>query len=270
MQLDGVLGYHGWQWLFIIEGLPAMLLPIAVWKYMPDGPHEASWLTADEKRWIQKEVESDREKVSVTKTESSVKGVFTNPMVWAFSFIYFVSTTTNYGLSMFMPQIIKQLGFSTMQTGFVMFVPYIIGCAGMLIIGYLSDRHKERKWHLIACCMMIAIGLGVAGWLGNTIGAIGAMCFAAIGIMGFKGPFWPLPSAYLSGAGAAAGIALINSVGNLGGFAGPYAVGLAKQMTGSFTNGLYALAAVALAGAFLTFFVIKVHKPQETEQTMSK
>ncbi|MDR3565786.1 MAG: MFS transporter [Negativicutes bacterium] len=262
MELDGALGYQGWQWLFILEGVPAMLLPFAVWKYMPDGPHEASWLNEEEKRWITKELASDGETVAVSKVESSVKGVFTNPMVWAFCFIYFVSTTTNYGLSMFMPQIIKQLGFSTMQTGFVMFVPYIIGCAGMLVIGYLSDRNKERKWHLIASCLMIAIGLGVAGWCGNTIWAIVAMCFAAIGIMGFKGPFWPLPSAYLSGAGAAAGIALINSVGNLGGFAGPWAVGLAKQMTGSFSSGLYALAAVALAGAFLTFFVVKVKKQQ--------
>jgi ACS family tartrate transporter-like MFS transporter len=260
MQLDGTWGFAGWQWLFLLEGLPAVVLPVAVWLLLPDGPRDASWLNDEEKAWIERELASDRETVAVAKSESRIMGVFTNPMVWAFSFIYFVSTTTNYGLSLFMPQIIKQLGFSTMQTGFIMFVPYIIGCAGMLVIGQLSDRNKERKWHLIVSLLMIAAGLGAAGWLGNTVAAIGAMCFAAIGIMGCKGPFWPLPSAYLHGAGAAAGIALINSVGNLGGFAGPWAVGLAKQVTGSFSSGLYALAAVGLAGALLTFFVVKVKK----------
>jgi MFS transporter, ACS family, tartrate transporter len=149
-----------------------------------------------------------------------------------------------------------------MQTGFIMFVPYIIGCAGMLLIGWSSDRQKERKWHLIVCLLIITIGLGAAGWLGNTVGSIGAMCIAAIGIMGFKGPFWPVPSAYLQGAGAAAGIALINSVGNLGGFVGPYAIGLAKQVTGSFSGGLYLLAAMNLVGAILIIFALKVRKEQ--------
>jgi ACS family tartrate transporter-like MFS transporter len=175
---------------------------------------------------------------------------------------------------MFLPQIIKQQGFSTMQTGLIMSIPYIAGCIGMLAIGYLSDRNKERKWHLIGSLMLIAIGLGIAGLLGNTIGAIVAICFAAIGIMGCKGPFWPLPSAYLSGAGAATGIALVNSVGNLGGFVGPWAVGLAKQTTNSFSSGLYALASVALAGAIITFFAVKVHKiyskPDILEETSVK
>ena len=113
-----------------------------------------------------------------------------------------------------MPQIIKQQGFSTMQTGLISSIPYLFGCIGMLAIGYLSDRFKERKWHLIVGLLLIAVGLGAAGLLGP-IGAIMMLCVATIGIMGVKGPFWPIPSAYLSGAGAAAGIAFINSVGNL-------------------------------------------------------
>jgi ACS family tartrate transporter-like MFS transporter len=260
MQLDGALGFKGWQWLFVLEGLPAVIMPIAVLMLLPDKPSKAPWLNEKEKKWLEKELESDREAVAVKKAESSIAKVFTNPFVWAFCFIYFANVCTNYGLSMFLPQIIKQQGFSTMQTGFIMSLPYIAGCAGMLIIGYLSDRFKERKWHLIASLLITAVGLGIAGWLGSTVGAIAAIIFGAIGIMGCKGPFWPLPSAYLTGAGAAAGIALINSVGNLGGFVGPYMLGWTKQVTNSFSGGLYFLALVALAGAVATFFTVKVVK----------
>ena len=260
MHLDGLLGFKGWQWLFLIEGLPPLFLSFAVWYLLPNGPRDAMWLTDEEKRWLEHELQSDRELVAVEKAESSVWRIFTNPVVWAFSFIYFGSTTTNYGLSMFLPQIIKQQGFSTMQTGLIMSIPYVAGCIGMLVIGYLSDRNKERKWHLIGSLLLIALGLGAAGALGNTIGAIVAICFAAVGIMGCKGPFWPLPSAYLSGAGAAAGIAWINSLGNLGGFFGPWVVGLAKQLTNNFSSGLYALASVAVASAIVTFITVKVRK----------
>lgn len=263
MQLDGALGYKGWQWLFILEGLPAVFLTLAVLKLMPDVPSEAPWLTENEKRWLEKELISDHEKVTVSKKETSIMGVLTNPLIWVFAFIYLCNTGSNLGLSMFLPQIIKASGFSTMQTGFLMAIPYIAGCIGMLAIGHSSDHFKERKWHLTGSLIIAAIGLGLAGFLGNSVGAIAALCFATVGIMGGKGPFWPLPSAYLSGAGAATGLALINSIGNLGGFFGPWAVGLAKQMTNTFSGGLYALALIALAGAICT--VISVKHKQKAE-----
>jgi ACS family tartrate transporter-like MFS transporter len=257
---DGMLAYKGWQWLYIIEGLPAIIMVIAVLKLLPDTPSKASWLNNDEKRWLEKELETDRENISVERRESGVWKVLSNPVIWLFGFIYFANTGSNLGLSMFLPQIIKQQGFSTMETGLITSIPYITGCIGMLLLGYSSDRFKERKWHVITALMMITIGLGTAGYLGSTVGAIVAISFATIGIMGCKGPFWPLPSTYLSGAGAAAGIALINSLGNLGGFAGPYVVGWAKQVTNSFTGGLYALALLTLAGALVAFFTVKTVK----------
>jgi MFS transporter, ACS family, tartrate transporter len=260
MQLDGVLGYKGWQWLFVLEGLPAILLTFAVLKLMPDKPSDASWLNENEKRWLEQELISDHEAVAVVKKESSIMRVFTNPLIWAFAFIYLCNTASNLGLSMFLPQIIKEAGFSTMQTGFLMSIPYIAGCIGMLAIGHSSDHYKERKWHLTGSLTIAAAGLGIAGLLGSSVGAIIALCFATIGIMGTKGAFWPLPSAYLSGAGAAAGLALINSVGNLGGFVGPWAVGLAKQTTHTFSGGLYALSLIALSGAIITIISVKVHK----------
>jgi ACS family tartrate transporter-like MFS transporter len=216
MQLDGALGFKGWQWLFLLEGVPAVLLPILVLTVLTDNPAVARWVTDAEKQWLLRELESDREHVAVKKIASSVRHVFTSPMVWAFCLIYFGSTCSNYGLSMFMPQIIKQLGFTTMQTGFIMFIPYLTGCIGMLGIGYSSDRFKERKWHVIGSFLIISIGLGVAGRLGPTLAALMLLCIANFGIMGSKGAFWPLPSAYLTGPAAAAGIAFINSVANLG------------------------------------------------------
>lgn len=259
LQLDGLLGLHGWQWLYILEGVPAAVLPIAVLTLLPDNPTKASWLTEEEKDWLWQELEQDRERGSGKPTASIAKA-FTNPIILALGFIYFADTGANLGLSMFLPQIIKAQGFSNLQTGFLSSIPYITGCVGMLTVGYLSDRYKERKWHLIACLMMIAIGLGTAGYLGNSVGAIVAISFATLGIMGAKGPFWPIPSAYLTGAGAAAGIALINSMGNLGGFAGPYMVGLAKRLTNSFSGGLYALALMTFLGAIVTIIAVRMDK----------
>jgi len=155
---------------------------------------------------------------------------------------------------------IQQQGYTTMQIGFLSAIPYLFGIAGMLGIGHTSDHFKERKWHLIGSLLLISIGLGTAGWLGSSFVAIMLICVAAIGIMGCRGPFWPLPAAYLSGAGAAAGIALINSLGNLGGFAGPYMIGWAKHVTKSYSGGLYMLAFVSLAAIVVTFFIVKVCK----------
>ena len=206
MQLNGALGFKGWQWLFLLEGLPAILLPIIVLFVLPDKPAQASWLSESEKRWLERELESDREKVAVKKTETGVAKMFSSPIVWAFCLIYFANVGSNYGLSLFMP-IIKQLGFSTMQTGFIMFVPYLAGAIGMMGIGYFSDRFKERKWHLIASLLITSLGLGTAGWLGPTAGAIVMLCVATVGIMGVKGRFGRYRRRYLGGAGAAAGIA---------------------------------------------------------------
>lgn len=262
MQLDGIFGYKGWQWLFVLQGIPAMLGPIAVWRFLPSSPREASWLSEAERSWLERELESDRESVVVKKRESGILKTLTNPIMWAFALIYMTTAATNYGLSMFLPQIIKQQGYTTMQTGMIMAIPYIAGCAGMLLIGYSSDRRKERKWHLITALTIVAVGLGTAGFLGSTTGAIAAICLGAVGIMSSKIPLWPVVTAYTSGAGAAAGIALINSVGNLGGFVGPYIVGVTKQITNSFTSGLYALAGLAVMGILLTLITIKVNKSQ--------
>jgi len=260
--LNGLHGLHGWQWLFLIEGIPGVLAAYFVLRMLPDNPSKATWLTEDEKQWLAQELVADAERVAAV-AKPSIWGAMTNPVVWMFGFVYFANTGANLGISMFLPQMIKAQGFTTTQTGFMSAVPYLFGIIGMLGIGYSSDHFKERKWHVIFCLMLIAVSLGLAAYLGNGRTALMLICVGAIGIMGCKGPFWPLPSAYLTGAGAAAGIALINSLGNLGGFTGPYIIGWARQATGSFSGGLYGLAALALIAVFVTFFTVKVKKVEK-------
>jgi ACS family tartrate transporter-like MFS transporter len=259
--LDGAWGLKGWQWLFITEGLPAVVLPVLVLFVLPDEPTDAKWLSEAEKSWLEHELEADREKVAVKKTESSALRSLANPMVWALCIIYFARTGCNYGLGLFMPQIIKAQGYSTLATGWIMLVPYVLGAIAMLSFGWSSDRMKERKWHLIIAFLIIIFGLGGAGLAGPTTLSLVLLCVGSIGINGSNPPFWPLPAAYLSGSGAAAGIALVNSVGNLGGFAGPYIVGWARQVTKGFSGGLYALAALGVVGTLFTLFAVKSQAP---------
>ena len=261
LQLDGWQGLKGWQWLFLIEGFPAVLGTVAVLVYLTDRSSVAKWLTSQEKAWIEGQLAADRETAAGVKQSSKLLDVFRNPAIIALSFIYFCATGANLGLSFFLPQMIKQQGFSNVQVGFITSLPYVVGCVGMLVIGYLSDKTKERRWFLVATMVMAAIGLSLAAVFGGSVWSIVALCFAAIGILGCKGPFWPLPAAYLSGTAMAGGIAFINSIGNLGGFAGPYLVGWIKDATGTYSGGLYALAGLTLAAAVVTIVFVRGRGP---------
>jgi ACS family tartrate transporter-like MFS transporter len=260
MEMNGIWGLKGWQWLFILEGIPGIFLTVVTLKLLTDSPKMAKWLSEDEKAWLKHEIaldEAARPPMTSTADGSAVLSVLKHPAILALSFVYFCATATNLGVSLFLPQIIKQQGFTNIQTGLLAATPYIVGCVGMLAIGWMSDRFKERKKFLAATMFIAALGLGAAGWLGSSIGAIAAICFATIGILGCKGPFWPLPSRYLTGASAAAGIAFINSVGNLGGFFGPSIVGAVKDYTNTFSSGLYALAGMAFVAALATVIFVK-------------
>ena len=240
--------------------MPGVLLTLVVLKVLPDTPQSAKWLAAEERQWLAEELEKDVKASPAAGRNGahlSVMQVFKHPAVLVLCFIYFCATATNLGVSLFLPQIVKQQGFSNMQTGLISAVPYIFGCIGMMGIGYLSDRHNERKGYVIAAMLIAATGLGLAGWFGNTVTAIAALCIATIGILGIKGPFWPLPSVYLTGASAAAGIAFINSLGNLGGFVGPSIVGMARELTGNFESGLYALSGLAVAAALVALVGVR-------------
>ena len=263
LQLDGILALRGWQWLFILEAIPAILLAFAVLALMTDRPARAKWLEPPERDWLEGVLEAERSSKLKAHGELTLYQALTNPTVLLLSSIYFTIVTATYGITFFLPPILKALGLSDFATGFATALPYTIGTIGMLAWSWSSDRHNERRMHFIVACLLATVGLIAVGWLTGSYWAILAMSFAAIGLYGSKPAFWPLPSAFLTGSAAAGGIALVNSIGNLGGFVGPYAVGWIKDSTSSFEAGLYFLGACALASAALAFFGLRAGVVEE-------
>jgi ACS family tartrate transporter-like MFS transporter len=261
LQLDGVLGLKGWQWLFMLEAVPAVLLAFAVLALMTDRPAKAAWLAPDERDWLEQTLAAERRAITRQHSELTLWQALTEPRVLALSAIYFTVVTATYGITFFMPLIIKALGQSDFVTGLVTAIPYTIGTVGMILWSFSSDRRNERRMHFAVACVVATIGLIGAGMFNGTWLAVGAMSVAAVGLYGSKPAFWPLPSTFLSGTAAAGGIALINSIGNLGGFVGPYAVGWIKDSTGSYEAGLYFLAACALASAIIAFLTLRHTQP---------
>ena len=171
--------------------------------------------------------------------------------------IYFTSVIAGYGITFFLPQIVKGLGHSNFVTGLLTAIPYVIGVIGLICWGHSSDPHKERRWHLIVASLVAAIGLAGTAFFTGSAWALVTMSVAAVGLYGSRPCFWPMPSLFLTGAAAAGGIALINSIGNLGGYVGPFIVGWIKQSTDSFEMGVYFLAGCAFTSALITYFATR-------------
>ncbi len=256
LEMDGVLGLRGWQWVFILEALPAVLLTFVVLRRMVDRPADAKWLSSEERVWLEGELLAERRKVE-SYGHVSLWRALTDRRVLVLAMIYMTSVTASYGIVFFLPQIVKGLGHSNFVTGMLTAIPYTVGIIGLLWWGYSSDRRNERRWHLITAMIVAGVGLTGAAWSRDSYWAIAAMCVATVGLYGSRPSFWPLPSRFLTGAAAAVGIALINSIGNLGGYIGPFIVGWIKDSTNSFEMGLYFLAACAFASAAITYFAMR-------------
>jgi MFS transporter, ACS family, tartrate transporter len=238
--LDGFMGMKGWQWLFILEAAPALILSVVVFFYLTDRPADATWLEPDERAWLVarlQEEQANRERVR----RYSVGQALLNRKVLALSFVYFGAVATNYGLSFFLPQIVKAFGVSNLQTGLVTALPYVVGVISIVWWGRHSDRTAERRFHLALPLFVASAGIASSTALDDPTMKMVALSIAGFGIFGCLPVFWTFPTAFLSGAAAAGGIALINSIGNLAGFAGPYAVGRISDLTGSYTGGLLLL-----------------------------
>ena len=254
--MDGVLGLTGWQWIFIIEATPAVLLAFVVLWLMTDRPAIATWLKPEEREWLESELAAERSRVESAGQMSMLRALV-DWRVLVLSSIYLTGVTASYGVVFFLPQIIKDLGLSNFNTALVTAIPYVFGTIGLVLWGYSSDRRKERRWHLIVSTALAAVGLLCAGWLSHSLWAVVAVAFAAIGIYGSRPSFWPMPSLFLTGGAAAVGMALINSIGNLGGYVGPMIVGWIKDSTKSFEMALYFLGACALLSAVITLLATR-------------
>lgn len=254
---DGWFGLDGWRVMFLVEGLPAVLLGVAAWFYLTDRPADATWLDEEERTWLTDELEDEAAEVSTTHGWS-VKQALTSPRVLALAFAYFGFTYGLYALSFFLPTIVAGFSetfgtdFSLFQTGLIVSVPFVVGGIAMVMWVRHSDRVGERVWHTAAPVMVGAISIPVALYLGSPFLVMLTVTVTAIGIFAALPVFWSLPSMFLTGTAAAAGIALINSVGNLAGFAAPYLTGVVTGATGSaqlgmwFVGGLMFLAAIVV------------------------
>jgi len=255
LALDGRGGLGGWQWLFLLEGLPAIALGCVVPFYMTERPADARWLTPEERDWIASGVARDQD-TAARGGHTQLGPALRSPRVWLLGMLYFCLVIALYGISFWLPQILQ--AFSTRPTFAVAVlssVPYMAAAITMVPIGHAADRHGAYGKWLAGSAAVASAGFFAAAGLANPLASFAALCVAAVGVWGTFGPFWSLPAAFLSGPAAAGGIALINSIGNVGGFVGPYAIGYVRGRTGSFGAGLavlgVALAAAAVMGASL-------------------
>lgn len=260
LEMDGVLGLHGWQWMFIVEAVPALLLGVVVFFYMTDKPEQARWLKEDERDWLVEEMKAEAAAKAGDAKHGGLSGLL-NIRVLALALIYFGTSAGLYTLGIWAPQIIKQLGVSSMTVGLLNAIPPTISVIAMVLWSRHSDRTRERTWHVILACLAASIGLVIAAGANGTIGLIAALTLVNIGISCAKPPLWSMPTMFLSGAAAATGIATINSIGNLGGFAGPAMIGWIKDLTGSFEGGLYFVAGLLLLSAVLTLVLSRAQRP---------
>lgn len=263
LTFDGAFGLHGWQILFIVEGIPTVLFGIVIFMMLPERPASAEWLKDDERAWLAKTIEAEQVAVVRTKGHFSLKDALLNPIVIVLGIVYFLTQVPPNGLNIWIPQVVKSFGgLTTQQIGFVSAIPYAFAIIGLILWGQSSDRTMERKWHFLSATILAGVGMIIGSQLMDT--PVLAMIFisaSAMGIYALIPIFWTIPPMFLTGMGAAAGIALINSIGNLGGFAGPFLMGAMRDWTGDFTYGLATLGIVMLGATVVGYFCIsKIHK----------
>lgn len=255
LSMDGAIGLRGWQWMFLIEGLPAILLAPVVLIYMTEKPSDAKWLTAPERDWLSREMAA--EQADTGHAIVTLRAALGSARLWIVSLPYFCIVIAFYGISFFLPQILQSVsGYGSATVVLLSAIPYIAATVGLVVVGTRSDRVRERRWHVAGPCL-----IGAAGFVLTVLGpatpayALTTLSIAAFGIWGTLGPFWTLPTAFLRGTAAAGGIALVNSVGNCGGFVGPFLMGWIREATGGFAAGLLTLAGALVCGAVIVLSI---------------
>ena len=251
LELDGLMGLKGWQWMFFVEGVPAVLLGFVTLKFLDDRPEHAKWLTPEERQALSTQLATEAE-AARTDGYHRIGQALTRPRVLMLGLIYFCLAAGLYGIGFWMPQVIQTFGFSPLKIGFLTAIPYLFAAFLMVLWGRRSDRTGERIWHVALPLALAGAAFAWSAVSGPLLPTMMALTLVTVGIYAAVGAFWSLPTAILTGTGAAAGIALVNSIGNLGGFAAPTIVGTLRQATGDFTAALLFLAFILVLGAGLT------------------
>ena len=263
--MDGIWGLQGWQWMFLVEALPPIIMCFVIWFLLTDRPRDAKWLRPEQREWLQGRLDSeDSQREAVHRYD--FWETMRHPRVWLLTLVYFGQNVANYGLLMFLPTIVKSFGVSTAATGWLSALPFVFAAVAMIYWGLRSDHSGNRALYVAAACALCAAGLAAAAFIG-TGQPVWMMVAIILGVMGQQSiapTFWPLPTAMLSGVAAAGGIALINSVGNLGGFLGPYMYGLIKDATGG--HNMIAMLSLAAAPVVCTIVLLLLGHDRRLER----
>ena len=265
LALDGRLGLAGWQWLFLIEGCPAVVLGVLALRVLTDRPEHASWLPVREREWLTRTMAAERAARAAGHHAGIFEG-FRSPKVWLLASVYFLNTTVTYGVFLWLPKILRDLsGQGGWRLSVMTAIPFAAALAGMVFIGRHSDRTRERKRHVAACALTAATGLVLAAFFTNNVWLLVlSFTLSQIGQRSVMSVFWSIPPMVLGGTAAAAGIALINAVGNLGGFFGPTIMGWLRQTTGGYGGGFLVLAAALVLAASLVLSLQLKPEPRPT------
>jgi ACS family tartrate transporter-like MFS transporter len=256
LRLDGARGLSGWQWLFLMEGVPTVLLGISVLFVLKDSPSDAAWMSAEGKQWLAVELERDRAVYGAAE-HHRLGDAFRLPAVWLLAGVYIVIQIGVYVVNLWMPLILSGIGERSAEAANASLIaryatlPYLLAAIFTVVVGRTSDRWNERRWHLFGCMALAAGGFCWAAKAGNIATALCAMSLVAIGLWSTMGPFWALMTRMVGGAAATGAVATITMIGGFGGFLGPYLTGWLRDRTHSFAGGLYGIGALALAAALL-------------------
>ncbi len=256
-------GLRGWQWLFLLESAPCLFLTVWVWKSLPNRPRDAAWLSSSEKMLVESVISLEESARSRLGAPDSIWGAFRRPIVWKLCATYFCSAMGLYGLSFWMPQIIREFGVKEpLEIGLYSMIPWAIAAVAMLAAGASSDRTGERRWHAIISALVAALGFTLCLLTRNPYLDIAGISIAAAGVMAIDAIQWAMPAAALNATAAAAGVALINSFGNLGGFFSPTLIGFISQKTGSAEMGQTVTILAMLVAAAIVFFCRSLQPPR--------
>ena len=254
LSLHGIAGLAGWQWLFLLEGLPAVLLGFVVLRFLPERPDDAAWLSREERESLLARLAEDA--VARPAQEHTIAEALKSGRVWLLALVYFTIPVALYGMGFWLPQIIKsESGGTDFEVGLLSAIPYVLGAVGMVWVGRHSDRAGERRWHIALAALGGGAAFALSGVLHGPALSLAALSLAMLGLASMFGPFWTLATSSVLVVGAAAGIALINSVGNIGVFVGPYLLGYISDTTHSFTMGLIFIGAVLACGGAMVLCV---------------
>lgn len=258
LNLNGQQRLAGWQWLFLLEGVPAFLMGIVVFVYLTDKPSDADWLTAIQREWLANTLNHERV-YSVRTMSNSPLALLTSGVVWLLAFVVFGASTCTYGMVLWLPTLIhSRSSVGNLMIGVLTAIPLVAASIGMTLVSLHSDRSGERRWHVTTCALAGAIALVALTYSTSLVGIVIGISFAAVSTYSIFGPFWAMATTLLEGSVAAAGIALINSVGNLGGFFGPYIIGFVRDATGTFRGGFFVAAAtLAICGLIVPLVSVK-------------